>query len=217
MIIENIFVLAFIAAWCSADVTAFGQFMIYRPIFCAPLIGFLTGDVTSGLWLGMIAEMVWINAVPLGVAVPIDISLISMLSTFWVNKYFPGIQEAAIWSLVFAIPFAYLYKEIDIAGRKFNIKIMHWVERGVQKDKESRINLGIFFGLFLFVLRLYIFYLIAMGFIGILYQMIYLQFPAFMVAGFKKAWFLLPVLGFGAILHNFRNIKVPFLESRKKC
>ncbi|MCL2799956.1 MAG: PTS sugar transporter subunit IIC [Endomicrobia bacterium] len=215
MIIENIIILALIAAWCSADMTAFGQFMIYRPIFCAPLIGFLTGDINSGLWIGMIAEMVWINAVPLGVAVPIDISLVSILSTYWTNIYFPGVQEAAIWGLIFVIPFAYLYKEIDIAGRNFNIRIMHWVENGIHKNKEYRINTGIFLGLFLFVLRLFIFYFIAMKFIGIIYQIIYLQFPAFILSGFKKAWYLLPVLGFGAVLHNFRSIKIPFLELKK--
>ena len=215
MIIENVFILALIAAWCSADTTAFGQFMIYRPIFCAPLIGFLTGDINSGLWIGMIAEMVWINAVPLGVAVPIDISLISIIATYWTNRYFPEVQAAAIWGLILAVPFAYLYREIDIAGRNFNIKIMRWVENGIKQNKEYRINAGIFFGLFLFFSRLYIFYLIAMGLIGIIYQMLYLQFPAFIICGFNKAWYLLPILGFGAVLYNFRNIKIGFLEPKK--
>ncbi|MDR1696436.1 MAG: PTS sugar transporter subunit IIC [Endomicrobium sp.] len=215
MIIENVFVLAFIAAWCGADVTAFGQFMIYRPIFCAPLIGFLTGDINSGLWIGMIAEMVWINAVPLGVAVPIDLSLISILSTYWTNKYFPGSHEAAVWGMLLAVPFAYLYKEIDVAGRNFNIKIMRWVENGIANNKEYRINAGIFLGLFLFVLRLFVFYLLAMVFVGMIYQIIYLQFPAVISDGLRRAWYVLPVLGFGAVLYNFRSVRIPFSGHKK--
>ncbi len=214
MIIESIFILVLLAAICSLDMTAFGQFMICRPIFCAPLFGFLMGDITTGLWVGMIAEMVWINAIPMGVAVPVDTSSISILATFWSCKYFTGSQEAAIWGLILAIPFAYFYKEIDISGRNFNIKVMRWVESGIHAGKEGRINVGIFIGLFLFLLRAYIFYFLAMVVGGWIYQGIYLQLPAFIMAGFKKAWYLLPVLGFGAVLYNFRTIKIPFMGKK---
>ncbi|GMO66967.1 MAG: hypothetical protein Nk1A_4790 [Endomicrobiia bacterium] len=55
---ENTVFLAFISALCSADVIAIGQFMICRPIFCAPLLGFFMGDISAGLWIGMIVEMI---------------------------------------------------------------------------------------------------------------------------------------------------------------
>ena len=57
-------------------------------------LGFLMGDITTGLWIGMIVEMVWINAIPMGAAVPIDIASISINATFWACKYYPAIQEA---------------------------------------------------------------------------------------------------------------------------
>jgi len=208
----SVYLLAFIAVLCSLDITAFGQFMICRPVFCAPLFGFLMGDINSGLWIGMIAEMVWINAIPMGVAVPVDIASISIMSTFWACKYFPGIHEAAMWAMAFAVPFAYFYRETDIAGRNFNIKIMRWVERGIEKNEESRINWGLFWGLFFWVVRLFAFYLLAMIVGGWIFQGIYLQFPVFVTAGFKKAWYLLPILGFGAVLYNLRNIKIPFMK-----
>jgi PTS system mannose-specific IIC component len=212
MIIENVFVLAAIAALCGMDVTAFGQFMICRPIFCAPLFGYLCGDVSSGLWIGMIAEMLWINAVPLGVAVPIDITSVSILPVFWACKFFSDTQSPAIWGLALAVPFAYLYREIDVLGRNFNIKLMRWVENGISSGKEYRIDVGIFVSLFLFFARIWIFYIMAFIVGGWLFQGIYLQFPAFMISGFKKAWYALPVLGFGAVLYNFKNIKLPFVR-----
>ena len=78
---ENVIFLAFIAALCTVDIIVFGQFMICRPIFCASLIGFFMDDIGTALWIGMIVEMIWINTIPMGVAVPIDISSISILST----------------------------------------------------------------------------------------------------------------------------------------
>jgi len=208
MTITILLILVCVAVLCSLDMTAFGQFMISRPIFCGPLFGWLLGDITTGLWVGMIVEMVWINAIPLGVAVPIDISSITILAVFWSTKNFAQtseIQAAAVWGIVLAIPFAYLYKEMEIAGREFNVKIMRWVERGVQEGKESRINKGIFLGLLLFVARLFVFYLVAMLVCDFIYQGVFFQFTPFVRLGLKKAWYILPVLGFGAALHNFRS------------
>jgi mannose/fructose/N-acetylgalactosamine-specific phosphotransferase system component IIC len=207
--IENVLILALIAALCALDVTAFGQFMICRPIFCAPLFGYLMGDINTGLWLGMIIELVWINSLPLGVAVPVDITSVSVLSTFWACKFFTGSQSAAIWGLFLAVPFAYCYRELDVLGRNFNIRIMHWVENGIKNGKEVRINYGIFLSLLLFFVRIYLFYIVTMIVGGWLFQGIYLQFPAILAAGFKKAWYLLPILGLGTSLYNFRNVRLP--------
>jgi mannose/fructose/N-acetylgalactosamine-specific phosphotransferase system component IIC len=157
----------------------------------------------------MIVELVWINSLPLGVSVPIDITSISVLSTFWACKFFGGSQSAAIGALFLAVPFAYFYRELDVLGRTFNIRIMHWVEKGIEGGKESALNYGIFFSLAAFFIRIYLFYIVVMIAGGWIFQGIYLQFPAFVAAGFKKAWYLLPILGLGSALYNFRNVRLP--------
>ncbi|MCA6071939.1 MAG: PTS sugar transporter subunit IIC [Endomicrobium sp.] len=207
---ENIIFLAFIGALCSSDITAFGQFMICRPIFCAPVIGFLMGDISTGLRIGMIVEMLWINAIPLGASVPIDVSLISVLSTFWVCRYFLGFQEEVILGIILAVPFAYLYREIDIFGRNFNTKIMHWIEKGIESGKYWRIDAGVITGLFLFVLRAFLFCIFAMIVGCWIYSSIYPQLPEFVLLGFKKAWYLMPIAGFGMVIYNFKSVKIPF-------
>jgi mannose/fructose/N-acetylgalactosamine-specific phosphotransferase system component IIC len=57
-------------------------------------------------------------------------------------KYFKGLHEAAILGLVLAVPFAYLYRLIDIFGRNFSTKLMHCVERRVQNGEYRYINIG---------------------------------------------------------------------------
>lgn len=204
--------LSLIGAICSADITAFGQFMISRPIFCGPLFGYILGDVYTGLWLGLIIEMMWINAIPMGVSVPVDLTMMTILSVVWACTNFQGCQEAAIFSLALAIPFAYLYTEIDLGGRLFNTKIMHWIEKGIEQGKEQRITQGIFLGLFLFILRAGVFYFIFFIIGGIIFKQVYSFLPYEVIYGLKKAWYYLPVFGFGAVMYNFRNIKIPFLR-----
>jgi len=209
---DNVVFLAFIAALCSADMMTFGQFMICRPIFCAPLMGFFMGDIGTSVWVGIIAEMIWINATPMGIAIPIDISLLGVLPAFWMCKYFAGLQEAAIWGLVLAVPFAYLYKIINAFGKDFNTRVMYWVEKGVQKGKYRRIDIGIIAGLFFFVAKAFLFYIFAMTVGGWMYKYIYLKFPTFVIEGFRKAWYLLPISGFGIVVCNFKKIKISFLR-----
>ena len=209
---NNLIIFSIICAILSADITMFGQFMISRPIFCGALFGYILGDIYTGLWLGMIIEMIWVNAIPMGVAVPVDLTMITSLGVIWSCSFFKGSQEAAIFSLAIAIPFAYLYKEVDLAGRLFNTKIMHWVEKGIEEGKETRISDGIYLGLFLFFLRAFVMYGIILFIGGILYKGMFSYLPLQVITALKKAWLYLPVFGFGAILYNFRNINIPFIK-----
>ncbi|MDR1523518.1 MAG: PTS sugar transporter subunit IIC [Endomicrobium sp.] len=209
---DSIFFYALVGAFCSMDITFFGQFMICRPIFCAPIVGYFMGDINTGLWIGMIVELHWINAIPMGVIVPVDVSLISILSTFWACRYFIGMQEAAVFALVLAVPFAYFYRDMDISGRNFNIKIMHFIENGIKNQKYLRMYAGIYFGFFLFTARLFLFYLFAMYVGGIIYSGLYLQLSQFIILGLRNAWYLLPVVGFALVIKEFNIFRKLFCK-----
>lgn len=211
--ITHYIALSFLAAIFSSDITMFGQFMISRPIFCGPFFGFLLGDIHTGLWLGMIVEMIWVNAIPLGCTVPVDLTFMTILSVVWSTVLFQGSQEIAVFALALAVPFAYIYKEADFAGRLFNTKIMHWVERGIEKGKESRISKGLFLGLFVFILRTAFCYFLFILFGNIIIKKVFAtDVPVYILLALKKAWYYLPVFGFGMVLNNFKNIKLPFIK-----
>lgn len=211
---EQVIIFSIIGAVLSADITMFGQFMISRPIFCGPLFGYILGDIHTGLWLGMIVEMMWINAIPMGVSVPVDLTMMTSLAVIWSCSFFQGSQEAAIFALALSVPFAYLYKEVDLAGRLFNTKIMHWVEDGVEKGYETRISKGIYLGLLFFFIRTAVMYGVLMLLGGLLYKAMYSYLPIQILVSLKKAWYYLPVFGFGAVLYNFKNIKIPFIKKQ---
>lgn len=213
--IETLIGLSALGAFLSLDITMFGQFMVSRPIFAGPLVGYILGDINTGFWLGMIVEMMWINAIPLGTSIPVDLTMMTVLSVSWSCLHFKGSQDAAIFALAIAVPFAYLYREVDIAGRLFNTKIMHWIEKGIEQGKEYRISVGLYSGLVLFILRAAIVYFVFMVLGGLIYINMAVYIPSGLEIAFKKAWYYLPVFGFGLVLYNFKNIiGIPFLKKK---
>lgn len=201
--------LCFLAAFLSLDTTAFGQFMISRPIVCAPLFGYLLGDIKTGLWMGMIVELMWSNIIPMGQAIPQDATSIAILSVIWGTKTFPGNKAAMIATLALAIPCGSLFKQFDILMRYYNVKIVHWVEKGILSGNDDRLNKGIYIGMFLFFIKAFIFYLILFYPGQWLIIEFFPKIPAQLLKGLELAWTVLPLTGMGFLLIAFYHNKFP--------
>jgi len=205
---ETVF-LAALAAVLSLDITTFGQFMVSRPIVVGPLFGYLAGDIKTGLWVGMMVELIWVNAIPMGAAIPQDIMSVAILSTLWGLNTFGGQRSAMILALVLAVPAGILYKNLDIIFRYYNVRIVHWVEEGVISGNEQRIINGIYIGLLLSLLKAFFFYVIFIYAGQWLMLKIFYQLSPDIAGGLEFAWRLLPLVGFGSLLIMFRSSKFP--------
>lgn len=195
--------LILLAAIISIDITAYGQFMVSRPIFCAPLFGWLTGDVQTGLWVGMITELIWVSVIPMGTSVPADTTSIAILTVLWSQMSFPGQKAAVITAMVFAIPAGILFRRMDIASRTLNVRVAHWMEEGVRAGNIGRVNTGVFVGIGLFFVKALLFYFLLTYAGRTVMLLVFPQLPNEVLAGFTMAWRLLPVAGFGMFLVNF--------------
>src|SRR3989339_1766376 len=100
---SEIIALSFLAALLSVDVTLFGQFMISRPIVCGPLIGYFLGDIKTGLWVGMLVDLIWIGNIPMGAAIPTYATAMTVLPTIWASISFPGHKAPAVLALLLAV------------------------------------------------------------------------------------------------------------------
>lgn len=202
-------VVCFIAAVITLDRTAFGQFMISRPIVCAPIFGYMLGDIKTGLWMGMIIELMWVNIIPMGQAIPQDETAISILSVIWGLKTFPGNKAAMIIALAIAIPCGSLFKQIDILLRYYNIRVAHWVEEGVISGRENRIDYGIYIGILLFFLKAFLFFAV-LYYPGQWFLMeIFSKLSDKAIIGLELAWTLLPISGMGFLMVAFYHNKFP--------
>lgn len=195
--------LILLAAIISIDITAYGQFMISRPIFCGPLFGWLTGDVQTGLWVGMITELIWVSVIPMGTSVPADTTSIAILTVLWSHMTFPGQKAAVITAMVLSIPAGILFRRLDIATRTLNVRLAHWIEDGVRAGQFGRVRTGVLAGIGLFFMQAALFYFLLVYAGRTVMLLVFPQLPNEVLAGFTMAWRLLPVAGFGMFLVNF--------------
>jgi len=77
--------------------------MISRPIVCGTVFGYLLGDIKSGLWIGMIAELIWGKRNSMGAAIPNDSTSITLLAIVWGIKAADN-HSALILALAIAAP-----------------------------------------------------------------------------------------------------------------
>jgi PTS system mannose-specific IIC component len=204
--------LALLAALISLDVTAFGQFMISRPIVVGPLFGYLLGDIKTGIWLGMIVEMVWVNVIPMGASVPPDTTAIAILATIWGLRAMPHQPSAMVLALALAVPAAILFRLVDVAQRYLHVRIARWVQEGGRDDLEKRVSYGVYAGFILFFLKAFMFYALLIYPGTVLTREIYIQLSPFITGGLSEAWRILPVVGLAYMLRNFNG---NFLCSKK--
>lgn len=195
----EIITLSFLAAIFELDVTAFGQIMISRPIIAGPVFGYILGDVISGFWVGVIVELLWINAIPMGTSIPQDVTVVSILTTIWGIKYLGGEKSAIVIAMALALPLGFLFKVFDVRLRYFNSKIARWIEEGIRTGKEKRISLGIYLGLLLFFIKAFVFYLILIYPGQVILKEIVAVLPDPVKSGLDFSWYLLPIAGFGIV------------------
>ena len=67
---QLVILMCFIAAVIELDNVSFGQTGIARPFMCGIIFGFLMGDVSAGLQLGIFIELLFVDFTPVGGVLP---------------------------------------------------------------------------------------------------------------------------------------------------
>ncbi len=203
----NILIASILGGFFVSDVTAAGQFMVSRPIFCAPVIGWLTGDIQAGLMVGFIMELVWINIIPLGNAVPPDATVVSVaaayLSGAFVSSTGADCRGFIIFSILCLIPAGVLFKKLDIIHREYNSYLSGEIEEKIKQNDFNAVDRGIYMGWLFFILKgtLFIGLIIAAG--EPLLRYIYGLLDEKAVSGLNLAYYLIPAVGLGAAAGAF--------------
>jgi len=193
---------SFVGGLLSLDSTVFGQFMISRPIVAGPVIGWLCGDVKTGLLIGAMIELLWIGVVPVGVGVPPDSAIVCIVATaIAANK----VPDAAAIAIIFSVPLGIIFKRLDIAHRKWNRIFLPVVENGIKNGRYYILTFVIWLGVFLSYIKSFLFLLVSIFlFNAILFYVLpfVISVPA-LVKGLQVFMFALPVLGLASFLASF--------------
>lgn len=184
------------------DSTVFGQFMISRPIVAGPVIGWLCGDVKTGIIVGAMIELLWIGVVPVGVGVPPDSAIVCIVaSAIAANKE----PSAAAIAVILSVPLGIIFKRLDIAHRKWNRVFLPVVENGIKNGRYYILTFVIWSGVFLSYLKSFLFLFICL----FLFNIILFHILPFVISvpelvkGLQVFMFALPVLGLASFLASF--------------
>lgn len=195
------------AAWAgllALDFTGFGPLMVSQPVVAGPLFGWLMGNITAGLIVGGIIQLLWMDVSPIGVGIPYDAMAATILATFWcaINPHCSLSQ--IMLALFIAVPLGFLFRGMDQFARRLNVRLVHRIDRVSDARLPTALGAGIVAGLVWSWLRYAVSYFVVM-FLGerLWSWMAYSPRLTFLDQGMTMAAILLPVAGMGVTLELF--------------
>jgi PTS system mannose-specific IIC component len=205
---------ALVGGLISLDRTAVGQFMVSRPIVVAPLTGWICGDVTTGVLIGGVLELMWIGRPPLGGFIPPHECLTAIVVTAAVclsapsAAVEPGVPRSLVsLALLIGLPFGRLGVTVEKAVRRQNDR---WARRAVADVSLGRVpplmryNL---YGLATAWAALTLFILVCGAAFTLVLLSIAPLLPAWAHRGLGFMFFLLPALGVASSLSTLNVAK----------
>lgn len=160
--LSNILIASFAGAVIGLDRTAAGQFMFSEPIVAAPIIGWMLGDITSGLVIGAVLELIWLLDLPVGTFVPADSTIAAI---FAVSSAVLGSQgEVKPHTLGFCILLSTVLAPVTMASegfiRKINVRLADFAVPGAGNDAGAGLMRAHLLGLAVFFLKSFVLYIV---------------------------------------------------------
>jgi len=187
------------------DTMVFGQFMISRPVVVGPLLGYFFNSVETGFLVGIIVELIYISLIPVGIKVPPDATVTTILSVVSVSIKECNGSGLPI-SIFLATLFGLVYKFSDIQHRTLNNVYLNWVDMAKPEQVERRITLLVHYGILISFLRTVTFYLITLPVMYFLMRNLCIILQGWIIKkSFENMIYILPAIGIGIGIAHFRE------------
>ena len=152
----NTLLVGLVSAITFSDSTAVGQFMISRPIVSAPLMGLLLGDIQTGIFVGILLELLWVGTLPVGAFVPPE-STFAAVNTVAIAVLTDNVAKGDI-ILIFLLltPFTFLARFLEDKIRSRNNALSKCADRAVIEGRYGSIQKLHFLGLSMFFIKTFL-------------------------------------------------------------
>jgi PTS system mannose-specific IIC component len=199
----EILLLAFFGGLIGLDRTAVGQFMISQPLVAGPLTGWLLGDVSAGLIIGVALELIWVLDLPVGSFVPANstVSAVFATSAAILGSHGPASLSVIGFSLLLTAALAQVTIKADYVVRTWNARLVAAAESGKEPDAGRRLFGAHLFGVVFFFLKSFLLYLIILP-LGVVAVLLFQRFPEEVHRAMSLFVQLLPLLGVAVIAHK---------------
>jgi fructoselysine and glucoselysine-specific PTS system IIC component len=206
---EKIILISFLGAFLELDGFFIGMTLLSQPIISGALAGLLFNNVTAGIFIGAIVQLIWILP-PVGAFVPPSSSAIAMATTVMTLFFYNIVPETdknsvMMFCLIIGVAFGYFVGQMDIWNRRLNTVIMHTFENKIQQGKVFYLYLIQLFSFLAKYVRDVIGYM-ALFILGIpLSITIFLTLPSQILFGLKLAFWIVPMIGLANIFCLFQT------------
>ncbi len=212
---------ALIGGIVDLDSTSAVQTMISQPIVASPLtglcLGLLYGEPVNGIMLGLalgsILQLVWIEKLPLGMNVPPDAALASVLSVavgfIAGNNYSNFALKEACYTiaLVFSVALGLLGRGLDMFVRRLNTSIDAWVNDEIEDNNFKSIWWGHILGFNATFTKAFIFCFLIVWF-GVEPLKYFIKpLSLVQIKGFIVVKGILPIVGYAVLANMFLKEK----------
>lgn len=195
MFVQAVFI-GLIAGIGILDGRILGQTMLDRPLITGTLVGFVLGDVKSGIMIGAQLELIWMGLTGIGASTPPDVVTGGVLGTAFAIISGSGAEVA----LALAVPIAILAQSLGILVRIINSYFAHRADRYAKEANFKGVTFMMWIPVILFFLSTFIPAFLAImigssqveGFINAI--------PQSIMDGLGVAGRLLPAIGFALLL-----------------
>ncbi len=209
---DHIVWLAALGAVLALDYAMVGQFMISQPLVLGGIFGALLGDMSTGVLIGALIQLIWINIMPVGAYVPPDYTVTGgvtvILTLTLVRQYGFPFGTSMVLALGMSIPAGILSGKLDIAARRFNLCLVQSAERLAGKYGLTGIAWANLAGLGPAFLRNFIIYLLWLGPGVWLAVKLSGSLPPQVVKGLELVYWIIPALAFSVVLEIIAKNRV---------
>ncbi|CUX95924.1 Mannose permease IIC component [Candidatus Gullanella endobia] len=184
------------------------EFQLHRPLIACTLIGFVLGDIKTGIIIGGTLEMIALGWMNVGAAVAPDSALASIISTILVIS---GNQSIGT-GIALAIPLAAAGQVLTIIVRTITVAFQHAADSAAERDNLKMLSWIHISALVLQAMRIAIPAVIMTVSVNtdIVHNMLR-SIPEFVTNGLNIAGGMIVVVGYAMVINMMRaNYLMPF-------
>ena len=161
-ILLSIVGVAFVGGIIGLDRTAVGQIMISQPIVASPITGWMLGDVTAGLVIGAVLELIWVLDIPVGTFVPANstIGAVSATAIAVLGSKGSAPLDKIGFSILLTSGMVPVTMMADTLVRKWNSRLAETAVAATGEDAGRKLAHAHLSGLLIFFLKSFVLYLV---------------------------------------------------------
>ena len=203
--------IALLGGLIGLDRTAAGQFMVSEPVVAGPLTGWMLGDPTAGIIIGVVLELVWVLDIPIGAFVPADATISAVSATAIAALGSAGNASLPVIGFSIFLTAAMVPATMGADGiiRHWNSRLADAVVTGAGPDAGRALARAHLNGLPVFFMKSFVLYLVFLP-LGLAAVSAFNQLPEHVHRAMSLFVKLLPLVGVALVVRKLSMKTIDF-------